>query len=181
MEIVMSLPIPAGTYGIDTMHTQLGFSVTHLGISIIRGTFDRFSGWLTVGDGLAGTSVTLEAEMASMNSGNAMRDEHMHGTDFFDVANHPQMVFQSTAITESGSGYAMTGNLTIRSITHPVTLATTYNGSQVFPMDQSTHFGFSASTTISRSAFGVSYGVPMVSDDVKLELAAQFIKPAPTA
>ncbi len=174
----MSLDIPVGTYGIDTMHTQLGFSVTHLGISTIRGTFDRFSGWLTVGDSLADTSVTIEAEMASMNSGNTMRDEHMHGADFFDVANHPQMIFQSTSIKESGSGYALTGNLSIKAATQSVTLATTYNGSEVFPMDQSTHYGFSATTTISRSAFGVSYGVPMVGDDVTLQLEAQFIKPA---
>lgn len=177
----MSLPIPAGTYGIDTMHTQLGFSITHLGISIIRGTFDRFSGSLTVGETLADTSVTIEAEMASMNSGNAMRDEHMHGADFFDVANHPRMSFVSTSITESGSGYALTGNLTIKGATNPVTLSTTYNGSQVFPMDRSTHHGFSSSATISRSAFGVSYGVPMVSDDVKLMLEAQFVKPADPA
>jgi polyisoprenoid-binding protein YceI len=174
----MSLPIPSGTYGIDTMHTQLGFAVTHLGISIIRGNFDRFSGWLTVGDGLADTSVTIEAEMASMNSGNPMRDEHMHSADFFDVANHPQMIFQSTSIGESSSGYALTGNLTIKGITHPVTFETTFNGSEVFPMDQSTHYGFSASATLSRSAFGVSYGVPTVSDDVKLHLEAQFINPA---
>ena len=173
----MSLPIPSGTYGIDTMHTQLGFSVTHLGISIIRGNFDRFSGWLTVGDSLADTSVTIEAETASMNSGNTMRDEHMHGADFFDVANHPQMIFQSTSITESGAGYALAGHLTIKGTTQSVTFEATYNGSELFPMDQSTHYGFSAGTTISRSAFGVSYGVPMVSDDVKLQLEAQFINP----
>jgi polyisoprenoid-binding protein YceI len=85
----VNLPIPSGTYGIDTMHTQLGFAVTHLGISVIRGTFDRFSGWLAVGDSLADTSLTIEAEMASMNSGNELRDGHMHGPDFFDVASRP--------------------------------------------------------------------------------------------
>lgn len=174
----MSLPIPAGTYGVDTMHTQLGFSVTHLGITLVRGTFDRYSGSLTVGETLADTSVSLEAEMTSMNSGNAMRDEHMHGTDFFDVANHPQMTFNSTAITESGTGYDLMGDLTIKGTTLSVTLATTFNGSAVFPIDKSTHFGFTASTTISRSAFGVSYGVPMVSDNVELQLNAQFIRPA---
>jgi polyisoprenoid-binding protein YceI len=177
--VAVNLPIPSGTYGIDTMHTQLGFAVTHLGISLIRGTFDRFGGWLSVGDSLADTSLTIEAEMASMNSGNGMRDEHMHGPDFFDVANHPQMLFQSTSITESGSGYALAGHLTIRGVTHEVTLDTTYNGSAVFPVDQSTHYGFSAGTTISRTAFGVSYGVPLVSDDVRLELEAQFVNPAP--
>ncbi len=174
----MTLPIPSGTYGVDTMHTQLGFAVTHLGITLVRGTFDRFSGFLAVGESLADTSVTIEAEMASMNSGNAMRDEHMHGSDFFDVANHPQMTFVSTSVVETGDRYDLNGNLTIKGVTAPVTLKTTFNGSAVFPMDQSTHFGFTASGTISRSAFGVSYGVPMVSDDVDLLLNAQFIKPA---
>ncbi len=174
----MALPIAAGTYGIDTMHSQLGFSVTHMGISIVRGTFDRYEGSLTIGDTLADTSVSIEAEMASVNSGNAMRDGHIHGEEFFDVANHPTMSFRSTSIAESDSGYEMTGDLTIKGITQPVTLQSVYNGSGVFPMDQSTHFGFAAAGTISRSAFGVSYGVPMVTDDVKLTLDVQFIKPA---
>ena len=174
----MSLPIPAGTYGIDAMHSQLGFSITHLGISIVRGTFDKYEGSLIVGASLAETAVAIHAEMASINSGNAMRDGHMHGDDFFDVANHPTMSFQSTSIEESDPGYSMTGDLTIKGITHSVTLAADYNGSEVFPMDQSTHFGFAARGTISRSAFGVSYGVAMVSDDVKLTLDVQFVKPA---
>lgn len=174
----MSLPIAPGTYGIDAMHSQLGFSITHLGISIVRGTFDKFDGSLTVGASLADTAVSIDAEMASVNSGNQMRDGHMHGDDFFDVANHPTMSFRSTSIEESGSGYAMTGDLTIKGVTQAVTLATDYNGSGVFPMDQSTHFGFAASGKISRSAFGISYGVPMVSDDVKLSLDVQFVQPA---
>ena len=102
----MNLPIPAGTYGIDTIHTQLGFAVTHIGISVIRGTFERFSGFLAIGDTLADTSLTIEAEMASIHTGNRIRDEHMQSPDFFDVANHPQMLFQSTAIAETGDGYA---------------------------------------------------------------------------
>ena len=80
----------------------------------------------------------------------------------------------------SGSGYTLAGNLTINGVTQPVTFSTTYNGSQVFPMDQSTRYGFIAGATISRSAFEVSYGVPMVADEVVLQLEAQFIKPAPT-
>ena len=161
------------------MHTQLGFAVTHLGISVIRGTFDRFSGFLAVGDTLADTSLTIEAEMASIYTGNEMRDEHMHGPDFFDVANHPQMLFQSTSYAASGEGYGLTGHLTIKGVTQEVTLATTYNGSAIFPVDQSTHYGFSAGTTISRSTFGVSYAVPLVSDEVGLHLEAQLVQPAP--
>jgi polyisoprenoid-binding protein YceI len=176
----VNLPIPAGTYGIDTIHTQLGFEVTHIGISVIRGTFERFSGFLTIGDTLADTSLTIEAEMASIHTGNQMRDEHMQSPDFFDVANHPQMLLQSTAIAEKGEGYALTGHLTIKGVTQEVTLDTTYNGSAIYPIDQSTRYGFSAGTAISRSAFGVSYGTAIVSDEVRLHLEAQFVQPAPT-
>lgn len=175
----MTLPIAAGTYDIDSMHTQLGFSVTHLGISTIRGTFDRFTGSLTIGENLGETSVTLDAEMASVNSGNSMRDQHLHGGDFFDVANHPSLTFTSSSIEQAGAGYDLHGTLTIKGVSHPVVLAVTFNGSAVFPMNQTTHFGFSATGTISRTAFNMGYGVPMVSDNVTLALDAQFVAPAP--
>ena len=174
----MSLPIPPGTYGIDPVHSQVGFAIRHLGITTIRGTFDRFTGSLTIGEDLADTSVTVEADMASLNTGFAMRDEHIHGPDFFDLANHPTMTFQSTSVAESGDGYAMTGDLTIRGVTVPVTFDTTFNGSEVFPVDGSTHFGFSASATISRTAFDMVQLIPVLSDNVKLELEAQFVRPA---
>jgi polyisoprenoid-binding protein YceI len=177
----MALPIAPGNYGIDTHHSQLGFTVTHLGISTIRGTFDRYSGALYVGEDLASTVVAVEAEMASINTGERDRDAHMQGPDFFDTADHPQMNFRSTSIVESGSGYTMTGDLTIRGITQPVDFEVTFNGSNVFPIDQSTHFGFTASGSISRSSFGVSYAVPLVSDEVKLSLDAQFVLPKPDA
>jgi len=173
----MALPIAPGTYGIDTHHSQLGFAVTHLGISTIRGTFDQYSGALFVGPDLASTVVTIEAEMGSINTGERARDDHMSGADFFDTAAHPRMNFRSTSVEEAGSGYKMTGDLTIKGITHPVTFDVSFNGSETFPMDSSTHFGFAASGEISRSAFGVSYGVPMVSDEVTLSLDVQFVLP----
>lgn len=176
--IPLTLPILAGSYGIDTMHTQLGFSVKHLGISTVHGTFDAFTGSLVVGASLADTTVSLDADMTSVNSGNDMRDKHLHGADFFDTEDHPQLTFRSTSIVEHGDGYALNGELTIKGVAQPVTLTASFNGSSVFPMDKSTHFGFSASGQISRSAFGVSYGIPMVSDEVTLRLDAQFVSPA---
>ena len=177
----MTLPIPVGTYGIDTSHSQLSFAVKHLGISTVRGTFDRYSGSLTVGADVGQTSVTIDAEMASVASGNAGRDEHLHGDHFFDVANHPTMTFRSTAIAPAGDGYQLTGDLTIRGITKSVTLNAQFNGASVFPMDKSTHYGFVATGTIMRTDFGVNYAVPMVSDDVALTIDAQFIQPATAA
>ncbi len=174
----MALPIAPGNYDIDTVHSQLGFSIRHLGISIIRGTFDRFSGALYVGDDLASTVVAVEAEMESINTGNRDRDELMYGSDWFDTASHPQMSFRSTSIVDAASSYTLSGDLTIKGITHPVTFDAKYNGSDIFPVDHSTHFGFEGSGSISRSSFGVSYGVPLLSDAVQLTLDVQFVLPA---
>src|SRR5262249_29880682 len=158
-------------------HSQVGFSVRHLGISTIRGTFDQYSGALYVGDDLDSTVVAIEAEMGSLNSGNSDRDAHMYGPDWIETTNYPQMKFSSKAMEEAADGYTMTGGLTIRGITLPVTFAVLYNGANVFPVDRSTHFGFEAVGSISRSAFGVSYGVPLLSDEVKVRLDVQFIAP----
>lgn len=173
----MGLPIEPGVYGIDTMHSQLGFAVKHLGISVIRGTFDRFQGALTVGASLADTSVSLDAEMNSINTGNRMRDDHVFAPDWLDVETYPTMRFASTRVVESSGRYTLHGDLTIKTTTLPVALDATYNGSGVFPVDGSTHHGFAATGTISRSAFAVSFGVPGVSDDVQLALDLQFVAP----
>jgi polyisoprenoid-binding protein YceI len=176
----LGLPIPAGTYPIDTAHSQLNFSVIHIGISAIRGMFDEFSGELKVGDNLDDTSVTIDADMASINSGNSLRDENVHVAEYLDVANHPHMSFHSTSIVESDTGYALTGDLTIRNVTAPMTFDVTYNGEAIFPIDGSTHFGFTASGTISRSAFGVSHAPDVISDEVELTLDVRFVRPANT-
>ena len=106
-----------------------------------------------------------------------MRDEHVFSGDWLDVATHPAMRFASTSVVEAGNGYTLHGDLTIKATTLPVALDASYNGSGVFPMDGSTHHGFAATGTISRSAFAVSFGVPGVSDDVRLALDLQFVAP----
>ncbi|MET0458021.1 MAG: YceI family protein [Ilumatobacteraceae bacterium] len=177
----MALLIAPGTYPIDTTHSQIAFSIRHLGISTIRGTFDTYRGELCVGADLAGTVVAVAADTASINSGNRWRDEHMFGPEWLDVDDHPEMAIRSTSITESVDGYTMTGDLTIKGITNPVTFDVVYHGSNTFPMDGSTHFGFEATGSVMRSAFGVSTAIPLLSDEVKLFLDVQFVLPAPTA
>ena len=176
----MGLPIGVGTYPIDAAHSQLSFSIIHIGISAIRGTFDEYSGELRVGDDLDDTSVTIEAEMASINSGNQLRDENVHVAEYLDVANHPRMTFRSTSIAESDTGYALTGDLTIKDVTVPMTFGVTYNGEAIFPIDGSTHFGFTGRATISRSAFGVSHAPDIISDEVDLTIDVRFVRPAST-
>jgi polyisoprenoid-binding protein YceI len=169
--------VPPGVYDIDTFHSQLGFAVTHLGLSLVRGTFDRYSGSLRVGESLATTSVAIEADLTSVASGHPAREDFLQGEDYFDSANHPMMSFASTSVSAAGDGYEMLGALTIRGVTQPVTFLATYNGSALFPMDGSTHHGFSARGAIKRSDFGMSSGIPMVSDEVDVSLEVQFVDP----
>jgi len=171
------LPPPA-TYAFDDVHSQLGFAIRHLDISTVRGTFDDVHGSLTVGPTLDDTRVEIGAAMASVNSGNTMRDDVLRGERFFDVDNHPTLTFTSSSIEPDGDRFQVVGVLTIRSITQPLTIDVTYNGSNVFPLDGSTHFGFSGRGTIRRSTFGVEAPVEILSDEVELLLEAQFIRPA---
>lgn len=173
----MGLPIAVGTYPIDTAHSQLCFSLVHLGISVIRGTFDQYSGELEVGDSLENTSVTIDAEMDSINTGNALRDKNVRVPEYLDVDNHPHMSFRSTSITEVDAGYSLTGDLTIKDVTVPTTFDVTYNGEAIFPIDGSTHFGFTGRTVISRSAFGVSHAPEVISDELGLTLDVRFVRP----
>jgi len=176
----MGLPVPAGTYAIDTTHSQIGFAVRHLGISTVRGMFDSYRGTLTVGEDYDSVVVDIEVDMASVHSGNRFRDEHLHGAEFFDVASWPTMGFRSRVVKPDGAegAYVMAGDLTIKGVTRSLELDVAFNGSAVFPMDGSTHLGFAGRGSVSRSEFGVSYGVPLVSDEVELVLDVQFVAPA---
>jgi polyisoprenoid-binding protein YceI len=160
------------------MHTQIGFAVTHLDISVVSGTFDHYDGSLTVGEALDDTSLRIEAKMASINSGNPMRDETVRGENFLDVETHPTLTFTSTAVSATESGYALAGDLTIKGVTNPITLEATYNGSGVHPVDELEHHGFSARGSLDRGTFDVEAGIPLVSADVALTVEAQFIAAA---
>jgi polyisoprenoid-binding protein YceI len=175
----MAIPLsPAGAWKIDTSHTQLGFSLKHLGISTVHGMFTEYGGEATIGSDLESSSIELTAATKSVNTGNAWRDEHLVGEHFFDSENHPQMTFRSTSVSAAGDRYKLVGDLTIKGITKPVEFDLDFHGTSVFPTDESTHAGFLATTTIRRSDFDVSYGVPLASDEVNLRIDAQLIAPA---
>jgi polyisoprenoid-binding protein YceI len=172
----MALPIESGTWKLDTWHTQLGFSVRHLGISTVRGLFREYDGTVVVDDAGA-ASIDVSAQMTSVDTGNEGRDGHLQGGDFFDSATHPTMSFVSTSVESNGDNTGVLhGNLTVKGVTKPISLAATFNGTGVFPMDNSFHAGFVATGSFNRTDFGVSYGVPLVSDEVQLVLDVQLVK-----
>ena len=175
------LPLATGTWTADASHTTVGFSVRHLGLAKVRGRFDGVTAQVTVGDDLASSAVTAEIDMTSVSTGNADRDAHLAGTDFFGAEKNPKMTFVSKEITGQGEEYKLAGELTLNGITKPVELDVEFFGTSVFPMDQSTRAGFSATGSLSRKDFGIEFNMAlggdkvMISDKVALELDVQLV------
>ncbi len=177
-----TLPVEAGTWKIDPAHSSVEFVVRHMGLSKVRGRFGTYDATLVVGADPASSSLNAQVDMSSVDTGNADRDAHLAGTDFFDAQTNPTMTFRSTRIDGGPEEWVAHGELTIAGTTLPAELDIEFNGTETFPMDQSVHAGFSATTTISRKAYGVEFDVPlggekvMIGDKVTIELEAQFAK-----
>jgi polyisoprenoid-binding protein YceI len=160
--IVNGVEYPAvGTYAIDVSHTQLGFAVRHMAVSKVRGRLSTFEGSLELAEDPTDSKVSLTIDANSVDTRDENRDNHLRSDDFFDVANHPTWTFASTAITpESATEWKVVGDLTIRGVTRPVTLDASLEGVVKDPYGNH-RVGFSASTTIDRDDFGVSFGAVM--------------------
>lgn len=182
--MAINLPLQPGTWDIDPSHTAVGFTVRHLGLAKVRGRFEHVDARVHVGDDLASTSVFADIDLSSVNTDNADRDAHLRSTDFFDTESNPKMSFSSTSITGEGDEYRLVGDLTLNGVTRPVELDVEFFGTSVFPMDQSTRAGFSATGTLSRKDFGIEFNVPlggdkvMISDKVSIELDVQLVAPS---
>lgn len=155
----------AGTWDIDAVHSEVGFTVRHMMIAKTRGKFTKFSGQLVTSPNLLDSSVTAEIDLGSIDTGNEQRDGHVRSSDFFDADNHPVMSYRSTGIRATADGYEVDGELTIKGVTKPVPLGLELNGFGPDPYG-GTRAGFSATAEINRSDFGISFNMPMESGGV---------------
>src|SRR3954451_18135181 len=112
----------AGTWTIDPVHSEVGFSVRHMMVSKVRGRFTNFSGELVTGDNPLGSSVTAEIDLASIDTGNGQRDDHIRSKDFFEVETYPTMTYRSTGLRADGADYLVDGELTLKGVTRQVPL-----------------------------------------------------------
>jgi polyisoprenoid-binding protein YceI len=169
-----------GTWDIDVTHSTVGFSVRHMMVSKVRGYFRDFSGEIVTAEDPAQSSVTARIDMDSIDTRQEQRDAHIRSADFFDVGNHTEMTFRSTAVRTDGADWTVVGDLTIKGITRSVELELELNG---FGPDAygGTRAGFSARTEISRKAFGVDIDMPMdgggvvVGDKISVELEIEAV------
>jgi polyisoprenoid-binding protein YceI len=180
---VAALPLGTGVWTLDLTHSGVNFQVRHLGVTNVRGRFDRFDGTLTVGDTLDAVSVTANIDMGSINTNQADRDAHLRSTDFFDLEKHPAMTFVSRSVSGGDDGYEVAGDLTIHGVTQPAVLDVEFFGAEAHPADGRTRAGFAATTEIRRSDFGIDFNMPLgvgklaLADKVKIELDLQFVAP----
>ncbi len=169
-----------GTWDIDASHSTVGFSVRHMMVSKVRGYFRLFSGEIVTAADPAQSTVTATIDMDSIDTRQEQRDAHIRSADFFDVGNHTVMTFRSTAVRAEGEDWFVEGDLTLKGITKPVTLALELNG---FGPDAygGTRAGFTGKTEISRKEFGVDIDMPMdgggvvIGDKISVELEIEAV------
>lgn len=169
-----------GTWDIDPVHSDVSFTVRHMMVSKVRGRLGTFSGEIVTAPEFADSSVTATVDATSVDTGNAQRDGHIRTADFFEVESHPTWSFRSTALRADGGDHALDGELTIKGVTRPVTFALEVNG---FGPDAygGTRAGFSATTTVNRSDFGVDIAMPLdgggvvVSEKVQVALEIEAV------
>lgn len=174
----------ASTWNIDPEHTSIGFKVRHLMISNVKGVFGKVSGVVNVDDSdLTKSSVTATIDTASIDTGVAKRDTHLKSPDFLDVAKYPAMTFVSTGVTKgSGGNFKVTGNLTLHGVTRPVVLDVEGFAPEIKDPMGAIRRGASASATINRKDFGVTWnkvleaGGVAVGDEVKINIEVEMVK-----
>jgi polyisoprenoid-binding protein YceI len=177
----VALPaLAAGTWAIDVSHSEVGFTVRHLMVSKVKGSFKTFEGAITIAPNPLDSKVEARIETFSVDTRDENRDNHLRSSDFFEVENYPYITFVSTSVRPHGHDFVVTGDLTIRGVTRSVDLALEFNGVTPDPWG-GTRAGFSASTEISRGDFGITFNMPIdgggvvVGDKIKINLEIEAI------
>ena len=164
----------------DDPHSQLGFTVTHLGIADVSGTFNDFD--VTIQSQKSDFSdavIELSANVGSIDTRVEQRDDHLKSADFFDAAKYPTIKFKSTSLEKkSDDSYKLTGDLTMHGVTKQVTLDMQYTGAVDNPMNKKSTVGFQVTGTVKRSDFniGANFPPPMISDEVRIKADGEFFK-----
>lgn len=168
----------ADTYVVEPTHSFQMFKYRHLGLSFARGRFDKTAGTITLDTVKKTGSADITMEVSSVNTGVAKLDEHIRGKDFLDADQFPTITFKSNQFKFKGrQPVAVTGDLTIHGVTKPVTLTlTSFACKEQHPMTKQPACAANATATIKRSEFGVGAYVPMISDEVQLDLEVEALK-----
>lgn len=173
--------IPAGAWNVDATHSRIGFVARHMMVTKVKGQFSDYTAKVEIGENPLASSVEVEVQMASVDTGNADRDGHLRTNDFFDIDTYPTMTFKSTSILADGDDYRLIGDLTVKGVTKSVEFELEFEGLGADPWG-GTRAGFEAKTVIDRTEFGVEFnaaletGGVLLGDKVTIELDIQLVK-----
>jgi polyisoprenoid-binding protein YceI len=172
-----------GTYAIDPAHSRIGFVARHAMVTKVRGSFNEFegSGYFDSEDPTK-SNLELVIKAASIDTRNADRDGHLRSNDFFAMDEYPEITFKSTSVEQTGDAeYRVTGDLTLKGVTKPVTVDFDYTGAAVDPFGNQ-RIGLEGTTTINRKDWGVTWNAPLetggvlVSEKVTLEFDVSAVR-----
>jgi polyisoprenoid-binding protein YceI len=174
--------LPTGTWAVDPAHSRVEFQVKHLGIATVRGAFNEFEGALEIGSDLASAKAYGTVSAASVDTNEEQRDGHLRSADFFDAEQHPQLTFEAREIKPlDAETFEITGDLTMRGVTRPITLTAELQGTEEDPWGNQ-RVGLEVRGQLNRSDWGMTFnqalgsGNMLVSDKVKLQLDISAVK-----
>ena len=181
--IVSASMAQASTYKLDAAHSIVGFSVKHLVVSKVKGRFNKFDGTFNFDEKTNEASkIEIKVDAASVDTNDKKRDEHLMSPDFFDVKNNPELKFVSDKVTvKKDKPVKLTGQLTMRGVTKPVTLELTYGGAVTDPWGNE-KVGFTINGKINRKEWGINWNKTLdkggltVSDEVMIEIEGEAMK-----
>ena len=182
MSTITSTTPATGTYAIDASHSHVGFKARHLVVAKVRGSFSDVTGSVEIAEEPLQSSVQVEVQLASIDTGDETRDGHLRSADFFDIENHPTMTFRSTGVRAvGGDRFDVDGELTVRGITRPLTLHAAFDGTAQDPWGGE-RAAFSATGKVNREEFGLTWnqaletGGVLVGKDIDLEIEAEVVR-----
>ena len=168
--------VQAGSFAVDPNHSQVGFTLSHMGFSNFSGRLSNVTGTLTLAGGdHSGSKLSVSIPASSFSTPVDKLNEELTSADWFDAGKFPAITFTSTKVTSTGPDSAtITGDLTLHGVTKPITLTAHFVGAGANPLTKKYTVGFDATGTVKRSEFGVTKYVPLIGDDVELSLHGAF-------
>ena len=163
----------------DPAHSEVDFTILHMSLSNVHGRFGNIKGSIVVNDADATKStVNMTIDVTTVDTGQSARDSDLKGANFFDVAQFPTATFVSTSVAKTSSGLTVSGNLTLHGVTKPVVLEVDGPTGPMPGLDRKTHAGYSATTTVDRTAFGIGtrYPAAMLGDQIQLNVELDVAK-----
>jgi polyisoprenoid-binding protein YceI len=184
MSVNTPVLIPTGTWAVDPAHSSVEFAVKHMGIATVRGKFNEFEGRIEIGEDLSTAKATGSVKVASVDTNEPQRDDHLRSPDFFDAATYPELTFESTGVEQlDEETFRITGNLTLHGITREIVLEAIVQGTDVDPWGNE-RVGLEIIGQLSRGDYEMKFnqalgsGNMLVADKVKLALDISAVKQA---